>query len=85
MGLTMQNVAAVIRDGGWLAIVVGRNHTVLNGKTFTIDTPSILMEIGELHGWKPEAILELDTYQRFDMHQRNSIRTECLLMLKRQS
>jgi SAM-dependent methyltransferase len=83
MARVLENVARVIKPGGSFALLIGRNSTVLGGKKFVIDTPSLVAEIARDHGWALELTLELDTYQRFDIHRRNSITQEALVLLRR--
>jgi SAM-dependent methyltransferase len=78
-----QNVHKVVRPSGIFALVVGRNRTELAGKSISIDTPQMLADLASVTGWRPKTCIELNTYQRFDMHQRNSIHTECLILLER--
>lgn len=84
MGQVFRNVYSVMQSGGTFALVVGQNRTMLGGKPIVIDTPQLLAEVAAANGWRPRAVLELDTYQRFDMHRRNSIKTESLVLLERQ-
>lgn len=83
MTRTFRSVHSVTRPGGIFALVVGRNQTLLAGKMIVIDTPRLLGEVASLTGWHQREIIELDTYQRFDIHRRNSIKTECLLLLEK--
>ena len=83
MAQMFQNVHAVVRPSGIFALVVGRNRTELAGKSISIDTPKMLTDLACVIGWRARSYIELDTYQRFDMHQRNSINTECLILLER--
>lgn len=64
------------------ALVVGRNETTLGGKTYQLDTPSLLSELAIQQGFKLTEEVELDTYQRYDVHRKNSIDTEALLLLE---
>ncbi len=48
----------------------------------SIDTPDLLREVAETSGLFDDECIELDTYQRYDMHQQNSIRREVLLLLR---
>jgi len=82
MGKVLINVAKVTKPGGSFVLIVGRNRTILGGRPFLVNTPQLLAESAELHGWSLVEAIELDTYQRFDMHQRNSIRSETMLILK---
>ena len=76
-------VRATIRPGGSFAMVVGPNRTTLDGEMLIIDTPHLLGLVAETVGWKVEESLALDAYQRFDLHQQNSITSERLVVLRR--
>ena len=64
-------------------MVVGPNRTTLDGEMLIIDTPHLLGLVAETVGWKVEESLALDAYQRFDLHQQNSITSERLVVLRR--
>lgn len=83
MAFVFQNISALMCPRGVLALVVGRNRTVLGGETISIDTPTLLADIAEANGWRTQSLIELNTYQRFELHQRNSINNECLMLLER--
>ncbi len=82
MRMAFHQVRLLLQDGAALALVVGRNHTVLGGKAFTIDTPRLLARVAQMSGFVLEEMLELETYARFDVHQANSIRSEVLVILE---
>jgi site-specific DNA-methyltransferase (cytosine-N4-specific) len=83
MERTFQSVRDVLAPGRPFALVVGRNRTRLGGKDIVIDTPHLLSEIGSASGFRLDDLIELDTYQRFDLHSRNAIRSEWLVILRR--
>jgi SAM-dependent methyltransferase len=83
MAQVLRNVRCVLRPSGVFALVVGRNRTTLNGETFLIDTPKLIADIGAHVGWRILDVIELDTYARFDIHRRNSITTERLILLEK--
>ena len=72
-----------LRQGGWLAFVVGPNRTSLGGHEFYIDTPALLAATGKHVGLELVEMYDLDAYHRYDMHSRNSIREERLLIMRR--
>jgi site-specific DNA-methyltransferase (cytosine-N4-specific) len=82
MARVFRRVRSVIRRGGCFALVVGRNRSLLGGKSVLIDTPKLLLDVAFSTGWRPSMRIELNTYQRFDVHQRNSIRNECLIVAR---
>ena len=75
-------VRQLLKDNAYCALVVGMNHTTLGGKKFIIDTPKLLIEIAAQYDLRLDKLIELDTYQRYDIHQANSIRSEYLIILK---
>lgn len=83
MASTFREVCKLLRTGAPFALVVGRNRTYIGGQTFIIDTPRFLALLAEDNGFVVQEIIEMDTYQRFDVHQVNSIRSESLLVLRR--
>ena len=72
-----------LRKGGWLAFIVGPNRTSLGGTEFLIDTPALLAATGAQVGLEVHEIHELNAYSRYDVHSRNSIREERLLVMRR--
>lgn len=77
-------IAPALGKAGKLALVVGPNKTTLSGNEFIIDTPKLLGETAESAGeWRLQEVIQLDAYQRYDMHQRNSIRQESLVLWER--
>jgi site-specific DNA-methyltransferase (cytosine-N4-specific) len=82
MAETFDAVRKLLRQGGRYALVVGNNTTRLRGKVRVINTPELLALIGEARGWHLEEVTTLDTYPRYDIHQRNSIETERLLLFQ---
>ena len=77
-----REVGQLLEPGTPYALVVGRNKTTLSGKPYMIDTPHLLTRVAEDKGFELQEKVELETYQRYDIHQSNSIRTETLLILK---
>jgi len=82
MAETFNAVRKLVRSGGYYVLVVGRNKTSLQGREIIIDTPSLLGELSEYCGWTIVETVSLDTYKRYGVHQRNSIRDEVLLILR---
>ena len=82
IGAAFSVVSAAIAPGAPFALVVGRNRTTLGGREITIDTPRLLGELGKATGFEVQELTELDAYQRFDMHRRNSITSEWLLVMR---
>jgi site-specific DNA-methyltransferase (cytosine-N4-specific) len=72
----------ILNPGALLAFVVGPNQTTLGGQHFIIDTPSFLALIATELGFKVREIIPLQTYQRYGLHQKNSIRGEDLTIME---
>lgn len=81
MAQVFVGVARLLKKRAPFAMIVGQNQTHLGGSLFVIDTPQHLSEIAERNGFQVREIIELDTYQRFGIHHRNSIRKESLVVL----
>lgn len=78
-----RSVAEVSKSGAVFALVVGRNKTILSGEMIVIDTPMLLADIAGMYGWRLKEVVEMNTYHRYDVHKRNSIQSECLVLLER--
>jgi site-specific DNA-methyltransferase (cytosine-N4-specific) len=72
----------VLSRGAQLAFVVGPNHTTLGGQRFDIDTPAQLAQIAQEIGFRINEDIPLQTYQRYGLHQKNSIHGECLTIME---
>jgi hypothetical protein len=83
MKATFSNLRRLVRKDGRMAWVVGVNQTTLGGKPTVIDTPALLDSIAGQAGFYVEEPLTLQTYQRYGVHQKNSIRQESVLMFRR--
>jgi site-specific DNA-methyltransferase (cytosine-N4-specific) len=83
MFLMFKNTSPILRARAPFALVVGKNQTRLGGRNFVIDTPCLLILLAEHSGFELQETVELDTYQRFDIHQDNSIRSETLIILRK--
>ncbi|MCB9838239.1 MAG: hypothetical protein H6813_02775 [Phycisphaeraceae bacterium] len=80
---TFRTLGAVLKPGAPAALVVGPNRCSLGGIDFVIDTPDLLRELAEQTGLATDECIELNTYQRYDIHSQNSIRREVLLVVRR--
>jgi len=82
MGEVFDQLQRVLKPGAPAAIVVGPNATSLGGRKFVIDTPDLLADLARERGLTIQESVRLDTYQRFNLHQANSIRAETLLIVR---
>jgi len=83
MRATFRTIGVLLKPGAPAAFVVGPNRCSLGGIDFAIDTPGLLRVLAEEVGFVTDECIELDTYQRFDMHSQNSIRREVLLVVRK--
>lgn len=70
-----------MKPGAPVALVIGRNRTTLGGQEFSIDTPALLVAIAKHCGYRFVREEPMDTYPRYDMHQRNAINAETLVVV----
>lgn len=83
MAYFFQSVLPVLRPRATAALVVGANRTTLGGTEFSIDTPRLLAAVAEECGFEGAGCEVMDTYQRYDLHQKNSINDEMLVLVRR--
>lgn len=83
MAMMFEQVLNLLKESAVYALVVGKNRTILGKKPFLIDTPYHLALIAQAKGFAVDEIIDLNTYQRFDIHKENSIRAEQLLLLRK--
>lgn len=79
----LRNLQKLVKSSGHFALVVGRNKTVLGGKTFLIDTPGLLASLATNNGWSISERMTLQAYHRYGLHQRNSVDQEELVVLRK--
>lgn len=79
----LQTVRNVLRPNAPFALIVGRNHTVLGGERWEIDTPAHLANMAAEVGWRVDEQMPLQTYQRYGYHMNNAIAHETLLLLRK--
>jgi site-specific DNA-methyltransferase (cytosine-N4-specific) len=82
MAAFFKNLRTMMQPGASVALVVGPSRTTLSGNEYVIDTPNLLGEVGRRCGYELSLNVPMDTYQRYDLHQRNSIGSETLTILK---
>ena len=78
----MSIAAKYLNKDGTLAFIIGPNRTSIGGTTFRIDTPQLLAATGRHIGLVEHAMHKLDAYSRYDVHSRNAIREETLLLMR---
>ena len=81
MGAFFAGLKGRLRPGAPVALVVGTNRTTLGGNDFVIDTPQLLRMVAEQHGYSSLLERRMDTYPRYDLHQRNAIDSETLIVV----
>jgi len=83
MKISFENLFPYLKEDSNFLLIVGKNHTTLNGNKRVIDTPLLLANLAEKIGWKCLEISPLETYKRYDLHSKNSIKYESLIVLKK--
>ena len=83
MRCVFSSIFRFVRPGGHFALVVGPNRTTLGEKEIRIDSPHLLTLVAQHVGWRPREIIPLNAYPRFDLHRKNSITAEALVILSR--
>lgn len=82
MAQTFRAVSGRLKPGAPFALIVGHNHTVLNGKRYDIDTPKHLASLAESAGWTVSEVTALQAYQRYGLHASNAVKAETLLIVR---
>jgi len=82
MKRTFKSVSIALKPNAPFAIVIGTNHTTLGGNKIEINTPRLLTAIAASSSWTLAQHIPLQTYQRYGLHSRNSVRHESLLVLR---
>jgi len=72
----------LMKDNAPFALIVGRNHTILGGNRFDIDTPAHLVAIAQSSGWTHQETIPLQTYQRYGYHMENAVTDEALVIVR---
>jgi site-specific DNA-methyltransferase (cytosine-N4-specific) len=82
MASVFDSIRGALKPGGSFSLIVGENRTRLGGRELVIPTPRLLGDLAVSRGWDMAELEPLDTYRRFDVHSRNSIRSESLLTVR---
>ena len=75
-------IRKAMKPGAPFGLIVGHNHTILNGVKYRIDTPTHITNLAENIGWYVEERMILQTYQRYGYHMKNAISAESLIILR---
>jgi len=82
MAQTFRAVSSSLKPNAPFALIVGHNHTVLNGRRFDIDTPKHLASLAVGAGWVVSEVTALQAYQRYGLHASNAVKAETLLVVR---
>lgn len=82
MSKVFSSLKPLMKSSAPYALIVGSNHTVLDGKRFDINTPFHLERIAEASGWRHKETIPLQTYRRYGYHSGNAINAESLILLE---
>jgi site-specific DNA-methyltransferase (cytosine-N4-specific) len=83
MSIALKNLFNLLKVGGFFCLIVGKNKSRIGGKDTIIDTPHFLSLISQKIGYLIYELIPLETYQRYDIHLKNSIDQETLIILKK--
>jgi hypothetical protein len=79
---TFSSAHHCLKKGGPYALIVGCNHTILGGKRFDINTPTLLANLAESYGWTHVETIPLQTYHRYGYHMNNAVSSEYMIILR---
>lgn len=82
MARVFRALRPLMKENAPFALIVGRNHTVLGGRRFDIDTPTHLAAIAQVCGWAHDETIPLQTYQRYGYHMENAVNGESLVIVR---
>jgi len=83
MFIALKNIYSILKEGSFFCLIVGKNKSRIGGKDTIIDTPYFLSLISQKIGYFIHELIPLETYQRYDVHLKNSIDQETLMILKK--
>ena len=83
MQQSFRAIGRAVRSGAPFALIVGHNHTTLDGTRYDIETPAHLANIASNEGWNVRELMPLQTYQRYGYHMNNAIGAETLIILEK--
>lgn len=75
----MRELHVVEREGARNCWVVGPNRTTIGSREIQIPTPVLLGDLALQAGFRDVSYEQLDAYGRYDLHAKNSIRSETLV------
>ncbi|AYM78765.1 DNA methylase [Janthinobacterium agaricidamnosum] len=82
MSVAFSAVRKLMKPNAPFGLIVGGNHTTLNGTRFDINTPGHLASIAASCGWNHIETVPLQTYRRYGLHVNNATTTEALVILR---
>lgn len=82
MARVFRALRPLMKEDAPFALIVGRNHTILGGRRFDIDTPAHLAAIARGCGWTHDETIPLQTYQRYGYHMENAVNGEGLVIVR---
>ncbi len=78
-----KNIQPHFNKGAPFALIIGYNTTTLGGKQFSVNTPQFLLDLAVCNGWTKKEFTPLQTYKRYQLHKKNSINQESLIVVER--
>lgn len=84
MAFTFETWAKVLDPGETAVLVVGANSTVSGtGNSIAIPTPELTADLAESRGFAVVEMIGLETWPRYGIHHKNSVRGESAVILKK--
>jgi len=83
MFISLKNLQYILKRNGYFCLILGKNRTRIGGKETIIDTPYFLSLISQKVGYSLQELIPLETYQRYEIHLKNSIDQETLIVLQK--
>jgi hypothetical protein len=72
-----------LESGEKAVLIVGNNRTTANGEQIMIPTPDLLGEVAEARGFVIDEVITLETWPRYGIHSKNSVRGEKAIVIRR--
>lgn len=80
---SLEQMSSVLKKGKFAFIVIGNNRTTAGGEVINIPTDDFIGLISERNGFKILEKINLTVQKPYQIHSKNSINTESVLVLKK--
>lgn len=83
MHLMFLNLYSLLKSNAYFCLIVGTNLTRIGGVETIINTPEFLSIIAKEIGFEIVELIPLETYQRYELHAKNAINKETMIVLRK--